>query len=125
MVHAREAQEEVLETLSSFKGSGLRGVIHCFSGNWQQAEKYVAMGFYLGFNGIIFKLNLDETIEKAPLDRVLIETDCPYLTPPPMTGRNEPIYVRYVAEKIAKIRKLSYEEILEASTDNAKKLFNI
>lgn len=122
--HCRMANEELIEILDRYKGQ-LKGVIHCFFGTWQQAEKYLGMGFYLGFNGIIFKLNLDEIIEKVPLDRILIETDCPYLTPPPITGRNEPIYVRNVIEKIAKIRKLSYEEILEASAKNAKKLFNI
>ncbi len=122
--HCRMAHDELIEILGRYDGK-LQGAIHCFSGDWQQAEKYLDMGFYLGFNGIIFKLNLDEVIEKIPLDKVLIETDCPYLTPFPMTGRNEPIYVKYVAERIAKIRKLSYEEILEATTENAKKLFNI
>jgi len=81
------------------------------------------MSFYLGFNGIIFKLDLDEVIEKTPLEKILIETDCPYLTPEPMAGRNEPLYVKYVAQKIAKIKNLSYEQILEVTTDNAKKLF--
>ncbi|HXK31859.1 MAG TPA: TatD family hydrolase [Candidatus Paceibacterota bacterium] len=122
--HCRMAHNELIGLLGQYEGK-IKGVVHCFSGDWQQAEKYLGMGFYLGFNGIIFKLNLDEVIEKTPLDKILIETDCPYLTPPPMTGRNEPIYAKYVAEKIAKIRKLSYEEILEATTKNAKKLFNI
>ncbi|MBL7142257.1 MAG: TatD family hydrolase [Candidatus Pacebacteria bacterium] len=122
--HCRTAHDELIEILGQYGGK-LQGVIHCFSGDWQQAEKYLDMGFYLGFNGIIFKLNLDEVIEKISLNKILVETDCPYLTPPPMIGRNEPIYVKYVAERIAKIRKLSYEEILEVTTENAKKLFNI
>ncbi len=122
--HCRMAHDELIEMLKQYDKT-IQGVVHCFSGDWQQAEKYLKMGFYLGFNGIIFKLNLDEIIEKAPLDRILVETDCPYLTPSPMTGRNEPIYVKYVAERIAKIRKLSYEEILELTSKNAKKLFNI
>jgi TatD DNase family protein len=124
--HCRTAHDDLLETLnfqvSSFK---LRGAIHCFTGNWQQAERYLEMGLYLGFNGIIFKLDLDEIINKAPLEKILIETDCPYLTPPPMEGRNEPLYVKYVAEKIAKIKKLSYEELSNITTKNARKLFNI
>ena len=68
---------------------------------------------------------LDEIIEKTPLEKMLIETDCPYLTPPPMEGRNEPIYVRHVVEKIAKIKKKSYEEIAEITTKNAKSLFGL
>ncbi len=102
-----------------------RGVVHCFTGTWEQAEDYMRMGFYLGFNGIIFKLNLDEIIKKTPLGRILIETDCPYLTPNPMTGRNEPLYVKYVAEKIAEIKKLSFEEIAKITTKNAQELFKI
>ncbi len=121
--HVRMAHPDLIEILS--KRSSLRGVIHCFTGNWEEAQQYMNMGFYLGFNGIIFKLNLDEIIEKTPLDKILIETDCPYLTPPPMAGRNEPLYVKYVAEKIAKIKKLSYKEISRVTTENAEKLFKI
>ena len=122
--HCRMANEELIEILDQYRGR-LKGVIHCFFGTWQQAEKYLGMGFYLGFNGIIFKLNLEETIEKVPPDRILIETDCPYLTPLPMTGRNEPAYIRYIAEKIAKIRKLSADELTAITFKNAKKLFGI
>ncbi|MBM3257671.1 MAG: TatD family deoxyribonuclease [Candidatus Nealsonbacteria bacterium] len=122
--HCRMANEELIEILKQCHGE-IKGVIHCFFGSWQQAEKYLEMGFYLGFNGIIFKLNLDETIEKAPLGRILIETDCPYLTPPPITGRNEPIYARYVVERIAKIKKLNLDKVAEITTENAKKVFNI
>jgi TatD DNase family protein len=124
--HCRMAHDDLLETLnfqvSSFK---LRGAIHCFTGNWQQAERYLEMGLYLGFNGIIFKLYLDEIIKKTPLEKILIETDCPYLTPSPMEGRNEPLYVKYVTEKIAKIKNLSYEKVSNITTKNARKLFNI
>ena len=101
------------------------GVIHCFTGTYEQAKKYMEMGFHLSFNGIIFKMNLDDVIKKIPLKNILIETDCPYLTPPPMTGRNEPIYVKYMAEKIAKIKNLSYEEVVAVTTQNAKGLFKI
>ena len=136
--HCRAAHNDLIEILNSnfyFLNSGLKGVIHCFTGTQEQAEKYLEMGFYLGFNGIIFKLSLDEIIQKTPLNKILIETDCPYLTPPlpaealakagPMTGRNEPLYVKYIAEKIAKIRNISYEEITKAVTENAKRLFKI
>ena len=122
--HCRMAHDELIDILKS-ESKGLKGVVHCFTGNQEQTEKYLEMGFYLGLNGIIFRFNLDEIIKKTPLDKILIETDCPYLTPPPMSGRNEPIYVKYVAEKIAKLKNLSYEEILETTTKNAKKLFKI
>jgi len=133
--HCRMAHADLIEILKSkIKNqiSKLSGVVHCFTGTWQEAEEYLRMGFYLGFNGIIFRLNLDEIIEKTPLDRILLETDCPYLTPLPAEAlakagplRNEPIFVKYVAEKIAKTKGLSYEEIAEITTQNAKKLFKI
>jgi len=138
--HCRMAHQDLIEVLNSkfkIQKSKIAGVIHCFTGTWEQAGQYLEMGLYLGFNGIIFKpapyrtdgsgagLNLDEIIKKTPLERILIETDCPYLVPPPMSGRNEPLYVKYVAEKIAKIKNLSFEEISEITTGNAKKLFNL
>ncbi len=122
--HCRMAHDELIKTLSE-NGSRTGGVIHCFTGDLVQAQKYLEMGFYLGLNGIIFKLDIDEVIEKMPLDKILIETDCPYLTPPPENGRNEPIFVKYVAERIAKIKGLGYEEVAEITTKNAKKLFKI
>jgi len=121
--HCRMAHDELIEILS--RRDGVRGTIHCFTGTWTQAQKYLAMGFFLGINGIIFKVDINETIKKAPFDRILIETDCPYLTPPPENGRNEPIFVKHMAEKIAKIKELSYEEVAETTTQNAKKLFKI
>lgn len=126
--HCRMAHIDLLEVLNSEcknQNSKLDGVVHCFTGIWEQAEEYLDMGFYLGFNGIIFKLNLDEVIEKTPLDRILIETDCPYLIPLPQEGRNEPLYVKYVAEKIAQIKKMSYGKISTITTENAIKLFKI
>jgi len=168
--HCRMAHEDLLEFLNDqprrggvtphggftlpYKGGAashgglqpykLNGVIHCFSGTREQARRYLEMGFYLGFNGIIFKLKLDEVIEETPLGKILIETDCPYLTPPigPLSGpiiplngmasqqkglamRNEPAYLRFIAEQIAKIKKMSYEEIADITTKNARELFRI
>ncbi|MBI2450183.1 MAG: TatD family hydrolase [Candidatus Nealsonbacteria bacterium] len=121
--HCRLAHNDLIRTLEQ---SNIRtGVIHCFTGTWGEAQRYIDMGLYLGFNGIIFKMNLDEVIAKAPLDKILLETDCPYLTPPSVFGRNEPIYTKYIAEKIAKVKNLSYEEIIDATTQNARKLFKI
>lgn len=119
--HCRMAHEDLIEIINS----NLQGVIHCFTGDLEQAKKYLDMGLYLGFNGIIFKLNLDEIIKKTPLDKILIETDCPYLTPPQEQDRNEPIYVKHVAEKIAQLKGLTFEEISKMTTENAKQLFRI
>jgi TatD DNase family protein len=123
IIHCRVAFDDFFQTIKDFQG--VKGVMHCFTGNWEQAKKCLDMGFYLGFNGIIFKLDLKEIIKKTPLDKILIETDCPYLTPSPMVGRNEPLYVKYVAEEIAKVKNVPYEEIEKITTENAKKLFKI
>jgi TatD DNase family protein len=125
--HCRMAHHDLLKILKDqLSKSEIKGVIHCFTGSWQEAEEYLEMGFYLGFNGIIFKLNLDEIIKKTPSDKILIETDCPYLTPPAMgTKRNEPVYIKYVAEKIAQLKNLKFEELAEKTTNNAKELFKI
>ena len=128
--HCREAHSELLETLKEWDMVGnkkLRGVIHSFSGRWSQAQQYLAMGFYLGFNGIVtFARDYDKVIKQMPLDRLLLETDCPYLTPVPYRGkRNELAYVKYVAEKVAELRGISYKEVAEITTKNAKELFKI
>ena len=127
--HCRMAHDDLIDILNSqflIHNSKLQGVVHCFTGSWAQAEKYLGMGLYLGFNGIIFKMNLDDIIKKTPLDKILIETDCPYLTPPSAgVKRNEPVYVRYIAEKIAQIKGISYEEISKITTINARNLFKI
>jgi len=122
--HCRMAHDDLIRILEEQKEQ-LSGVVHCFTGNRAQTDKYLGMGLYLGFNGIIFKLNLDDTIKKTPLQRILIETDCPYLTPPSQEGRNEPIYVKYVAEKIAEIKGITFEEVFFATTENAKNLFKL
>lgn len=126
--HCRMAHKELIELLSkqlTVNSKQIAGVIHCFTGSWEQAKKYLEMGLHLGFNGIIFKLDLEEVIQKTSLERILIETDCPYLTPPLKEGRNEPIYVKYIVEKIAKIRKMSYEKIAEITAQNARELFRL
>lgn len=128
MFHCRSAHEDLIEILNyKLKTTNYKpkGVVHCFTGNWQQAQKYINMGFYLGLNGIIFKFNIDEVIKNMPLEKIVLETDCPYLTPLPMTGRNEPLYVKYVAEKIANMKNMDYKEISQVTTENARNLFNI
>ncbi len=128
ILHCREAHSEMLEMLKSQTATNkLGGAIHSFSGRWSQAQEYIEMGFYLGFNGIItFARDYDKVIRNTPLGRLVLETDCPYLTPVPFRGqRNEPLYVKYVAEKIAEIKGISFDEVAKATTENARRLFNI
>ena len=119
IIHCRMAHQEVLDIL---KKREAQGVIHCFTGSWKQAKQYLAMGFYLGINGIIYKLNLEEIIEKAPLNRILLETDCPYLG---KEERNEPTFVKQIAKDIARIKNISFQEVAETTTQNAQTLFSI
>ncbi len=105
------------------------GVIHSFLGSFEQAQTFLQMGFYLSFNGIVTFKNakeVQEVAKKVPLERVLLETDSPYLTPEPYRGkRNEPAYVEYVARKIAELKGVSVEEVAEITTNNARRLFGI
>jgi TatD DNase family protein len=125
IVHTRMAFDDTYEILKS--KPQLKGVIHCFVGTWQEAQKYLELGFYIGINGIIFKLDLDEVIGNCPLDKILVETDCPYLTPlqEGKETRNEPIFVKHVIQKIADLRGLSFDQVTTATTQNAKTLFKI
>jgi len=121
--HCRMAHPELLEILQNSK---LKGVVHCFTGTLEQAQQYLELGFYLGFNGLIFKMDFDQIIKEIPLEKILIETDCPYLSPPPHQGeRNEPSYVKYIAQKIAKIKNESFEKVAQITTQNARQLFKI
>jgi len=131
IVHCRKAHEDVIEILRNKKmncGDKLRGVVHCFSGRLSQAKIYTEeLGFHLGFNGIItFDRSYDKVIREIDLKYILTETDCPYLTPIPFRGkRNEPLYVRYVAEKIGEIKEIDIFELEEAIIRSAKDLFRI
>lgn len=125
MFHCRKAYDDLIELLTI--QTQLKGVIHCFMGRWSQAEKLIDFGFYLSFNGLItYARDYDKVIEKLPLEKILLETDSPYLTPAPHRDkRNEPLYVKLVAEKIAEIKKIKFEEVAEQTTKNAQKLFGI
>lgn len=123
--HCRDAYDDLLPLIPQ----GTRGVVHCFSAGPEIAKKFLALGLYLGFTGIITfpkTIELQEAVKSVPLDRILIETDCPYLAPQPKRGkRNEPLYVQYVAEKIAELKNISFAEIAEIITKNSRKLFGL
>ena len=132
VIHCRDAHDDLLDLLiaNSYKLKADAGVMHFFGGNgaWENVDKYLEMGFYISFSGVVTfpKYSHGEDIKKLPLDRILVETDAPYVAPVPMRGkRNEPSYVRYTAQKIADIRGISLEELAEKTTQNAKTLFGI
>ena len=129
VVHNREAQREVAELIRNEGKRELRGVIHCFTGDYEAAREFLDLGFYLSFTGIItFKKadSLRDVVRKLPLDRILVETDSPYLAPVPHRGkRNEPAFVRFVAETVAQIRGLRMDQVAEATSRNAEELFGI
>lgn len=125
VVHVREAFDEVYQVL---KDEGAeKGVIHCFTGNYETAKKYIDLGFHISFSGIVTFKNAEgvrEAAKNIPLEMMLVETDSPYLAPIPFRAKkNEPAYVKYVAEKIAEVRGTSFEKIAAATTANAVKLF--
>ncbi len=129
IIHCREAYDDLIEILRD-NPLDKSATVHCFAGNREQAEKLLGMGYYLGFTGVITFKNatkeLHEIIKSMPEDRILAETDCPYLTPEPHRGkRNEPVFVEYVIRKIAELRGSSYEDMMRITDNNAKKLFNL
>ncbi|MBU4338243.1 TatD family hydrolase [Patescibacteria group bacterium] len=153
IIHCREAYVDLLEILKNYqpkdddprahKTPVLQGVAHCFLGSWPIAEELLKMGFYIGFTGAItypkkrvtkdplgMNFNTEpeifKVVKNTPLDRILIETDCPFLAPAPKRGsRNEPAFVKYVAAKIAELKSISVEEAEKATSENARKLFGI
>ncbi len=127
VIHDRDAHQE---TLSMVGASGLRrGVFHCFSGDWAMAKQCLDLGFYLSVPGVVtFEKSkmLQDVVRQAPLDRLILETDCPYLTPSPYRGkRNEPSYLVHTALKVAQIRNLPPEDLARATTQNTRNLFGL
>ncbi len=131
VVHTRDAETDQLEALARYRkritGSHIPGVVHCFTGTRSFAEACVDLGFYISFSGILTFKNADdlrETAKSLPLDRILVETDSPFLAPIPMRGKKcEPAYVRYTAMKLAEIRGLPFEEVARQTTANARHVF--
>lgn len=127
VIHCREAHAELYPILRAH--APLRGVIHCFSGSWADAERYLGLNFYLSIAAPVTypsAKDLQETVQRIPLDRLLVETDCPFLPPQKFRGqRNEPSYVRHAAEAIAALQGLPAREVMDATSRNARNLFEL
>lgn len=126
VIHAREAAQDTFDIL---KSAHVRGELHCFSGSAELAEEYLARGFYIAFGGAVTFKNASKILKAAqivPKDRLLLETDCPYMTPVPYRGqRNEPKYARLTAQKLAELHELGQREMEESTLENARALFGI
>ena len=129
VIHDREAHRETLEILKSEKAEESGGIIHCFSGDYEMAKACLDMGFYISIPGSITFKNAEgfrKIVERIPLESLLVETDAPFLTPEPFRGkRNEPSYVRYTAQKVAEIKKVSLEKVAEITTENALRVYRL
>ncbi|MDG5789970.1 TatD family hydrolase [Evansella sp. AB-P1] len=129
IIHDRDAHQDIVEILKEENAEEVGGIMHCFGGSIEIAKECLKMNFYISFGGPVTFKNAKrpkEVAKEIPLNRLLIETDAPFLAPHPYRGkRNEPEYVKIVAEKLAEIKEISYEELAKSTTENAKKLFGI
>src|SRR5688572_20664309 len=126
VIHSRNSTNELIEILKEINNPQLKGVFHCFSGDLAQANEIMGLGFHLGIGGVITFKNsgLDKVVPHLPLDRIVLETDGPYLAPVPHRGkRNEPAYLKLIAEKVAALKEITFEELTNITTYNASKLF--
>lgn len=127
IIHSRDAAEDTLKLMKRIHAEEIPGVIHCFSYSKEMAAEYVKMGYYIGIGGVVTFKNakkLKEVAAEVPLERILLETDCPYLAPEPNRGsRNSSLNLPYVAAEIARIRGMEPEEVIEVTRENATKLF--
>ena len=129
IVHTREAAADTLRIMAEENAAEAGGVMHCFTETWEVAEAALALGFYISFSGIVTFKNakqIKEVAQRVPLERILIETDAPYLAPAPHRGKlNQPAYVKHVAEEIAALRGISTEEAGRCTTENFMRLFKL
>ena len=127
VVHTRESAEDTLKVLAEEGADAVGGVMHCFTENWEVARRALDLGFYISFSGIVTFKNaaiVKDVAQKCPLERILVETDSPYLAPMPYRGKqNQPAYVRHVAEEIARLRDISLDDVTAATTENFFTLF--
>lgn len=127
-IHSRKSNQDVIPLITQYAKKGLRGVMHCFSGSIEEAEKIIACGFYLGIGGVLTypKSGLQEVIKKIDLKHIVLETDSPYLAPVPYRGkRNESAYVKEIANYLADLQGIPIEEVAEKTTKNAIKLYKL
>ncbi len=128
VIHSRNATDECIDVIRKHQDGKLKGVFHCYSGTTEQAKTIIGLDFYLGIGGVLTFKNggLDKVLNEIGLEKIVLETDAPYLAPVPYRGkRNEPAYIKLVAEKLAALKEISTEEIAAITTANAKKLFSI
>ena len=127
-IHSRDASEDTFQIMKEY-GKGLEGIIHCFSGSKELALEYVKLGFHIGVGGVVTFKNgkkLKQVVEAIPLTSIVLETVCPYLAPEPYRGkRNSSSYIRYVAEEIARLKSVTFEEVVRQTEENAKKIYRI
>ena len=127
IIHERESLSDTFDIVRDF--ADLTGVFHCFSGSWENAKIILDMGWYLSFTGVVTFKNARrvlEVLEKIPADRMMLETDCPYMAPEPKRGsRNSSLYLPYIAEKIAEVRGMAADEVAVLTTENGKRFFGI
>jgi TatD DNase family protein len=128
IIHMREAAADTLRIMREERAGDIGGVMHCFTESWEVAQSAMDLGFYISFSGIVTFKNaqaLKEVARRVPLERMLIETDAPYLAPVPFRGKtNQPGFVKYVAEEIARLRDISLDQVASATSSNFFKLFN-
>jgi TatD DNase family protein len=128
VIHCRNSYNEVFEVLEQEYDENLRGILHCFTGTFDQAQKLIDMGFYLGVGGVVTYKNsgLDKVVEQLDLKHIVLETDSPYLAPVPFRGKsNESSYITYVAQNVADLKQTSIENIAEITTANSREIFGV
>ncbi|MCI8924314.1 MAG: TatD family hydrolase [Lachnospiraceae bacterium] len=129
VIHSRNAAKDTLDILKTWDAHKTKGVIHCFSYTWELAKEYLSMGYYFGIGGVLTFKNakkLVEAVEYIPMEKILLETDCPYLAPEPFRGkRNRSDYIYYVADKLAELKNISREEVLRITGNNAREFYGI
>ena len=129
IIHSRDANEETFNIMKEAAALGTRGVIHCYSGSPEMAEQYVKLGYYIGIGGVVTFKNgkkLKETAKRIPLERILVETDAPYMAPEPFRGeRNDSTFLPYVIKEISELREITVDEVMEVTRENGKNLFGV
>jgi TatD DNase family protein len=126
VIHSRDSMQQCIDLIDEFYSKEMTGIFHCFGGSLEQAEQIIALGFYIGIGGVVTYKNsgLSAVIQQIPLENIVLETDAPYLTPVPFRGkRNESSYLKYIAQKIAEVKKITMEEVGEVTSRNAQKIF--